>query len=948
MGPIPSFEELIRRALEQLGEGVVVVDTLGTIRAINRAAELQWAVAHQALLGAELLPRALDLQSPEGAPLTMPDWPLFAALQGERVRNGRYALVLGDGERRVFSATATPVYDARGALLGAVMVSRDESERLWMEERLVEENLINQALVHFALNHFSAALSTHEELQALARALVDNIRIICGAQRALLIYQPAGRGPLLAHAGGGFDTEPSCPADWNRSFNANVLIGRDDLSPDDPLLELIERNGVKARSLLGARLEPAPGAMVGALVLIDDRKDWFNVTAERLFGSLASAVGPALEAARTAERAREADRLLRESEEHYRQLTNALPQHVWTSDPSGRGTYFNQTALDYFQKSAAELSNPRTWLRLIHPDEVTRVVHERQRAIAEGRPYSQELRLKRHDGAWRWHMARALPMRDEAGNIVSWFGTLTDIDEQRRIEEEQIRLAELVEHSHDAIIATDLQGRVISWNLGAERMFGWRAEEVKGKDEALLFPVDRRAEEAAQRARAARFESVESWETVRLKKSGEPVVVSMMISPLLDVTGQVIGTSSIARDITEQKKMQNRLVLSDRMVSIGTLASGVAHEINNPLAYVISNMTSVQRDLSAIAQALQPGAAPEVVAEAHEALREMREALTEAQEGAERVRSIVLDLKTFSRADETEVGPIHVRPAIESALNMAGNEIRHRARLVKSFTPVPKVLATHSRLSQVFLNLLVNAAQAIREGHVEENEIRVHVGTDAAGRVLVEVSDTGSGIPADVQRRIFDPFFTTKPVGVGTGLGLSICHGIVASMGGEITVDSAPGQGTTFRVHLPAAAESAAAPPPAEVVEVATERRGRLLVVDDEPLTCTALRRTLGDAHELICVQSGAAALKLFESGEGFDLVLSDLMMPEMNGPELYRRTQALAPEQAKRFVFLTGGAFTHEAQTFLEAISLPVVHKPFDALALRAMIARRLTELAR
>jgi signal transduction histidine kinase len=267
------------------------------------------------------------------------------------------------------------------------------------------------------------------------------------------------------------------------------------------------------------------------------------------------------------------------------------------------------------------------------------------------------------------------------------------------------------------------------------------------------------------------------------------LVVEVVGLPVTFEGGEAI--MAITRDLTERMHIQQRLRIADRMASVGMLAAGVAHEINNPLAYVTANLGYLGEAL----KRLDPGTIDNAA--------ELGDVLEEAHEGCERIRQIVRDLKMFSREDEAPSRPVELKRVLESSINMAWNEIRHRARLVKDFTEVPPVLAKESRLGQVFLNLLVNAAQAIPEGGADRNEIRVTLRSEA-DRVLVEVRDTGSGIPPETLPRIFDPLFTTKPVGIGTGLGLSISHSIVRGMGGEITVDSVIGKGTTFTVSLPA------------------------------------------------------------------------------------------------------------------------------------------------
>jgi CheY-like chemotaxis protein len=278
---------------------------------------------------------------------------------------------------------------------------------------------------------------------------------------------------------------------------------------------------------------------------------------------------------------------------------------------------------------------------------------------------------------------------------------------------------------------------------------------------------------------------------------------------------------------------------------------------------------------------------------------------------------------------------------MESSLRMAWNEIRHRARLIKLYGVVPNVEANEGRLGQVFLNLIVNAAQALPEGHAEQNEIRVSTRLHG-GRVVIEVSDTGAGISPEIIGRIFDAFFTTKGVGVGTGLGLAICHRIVTDMDGELTVDSTVGKGTTFRVVLPIASQAAIeeAAPSAEPISV-PGRRGRILVVDDEEIVLRSVQRLLSKEHDVVAVVKAKAALSLCADGETFDVILCDLMMPDMTGMDLHGELSRVAPKQAGRMIFMTGGAFTAKAWNFLADPAREHVEKPFSPTTLRAVVRR-------
>jgi PAS domain S-box-containing protein len=404
---------------------------------------------------------------------------------------------------------------------------------------------------------------------------------------------------------------------------------------------------------------------------------------------------------------------------------------------------------------------------------------------------------------------------------------------------------------------------------------------------------------------------------------------------VLDGGGAPVRLTATCQDLTERKRLEDQVLVAGRMSAVGTLSGGVAHEINNPLAYVMSNIDFAHQEVAAVLEAPRRGDGDGL----GDRLVDVKEALDEARHGAERVRNIVRDLKTFSKAEEGKArGPVRVRQVLESSINLAWNEIRHRARLVESFEDVPAVLANEARLGQVFVNLLVNAAQAMPEGQAESNQIMVVARRVGADTVCVEVRDTGCGIPAEALTRVFDPFFTTKQVGSAMGLGLSICYGIVHGIGGEIEVESTPGRGSTFRVLLPAASAQAA-DAEADPADVAAGRRGRVLVIDDEPMVVATLKRVLARHHDVTTTTSARDALERLQAGQRYDAVLCDLMMPDMSGMALHDTLARDLPELAERMIFITGGAFTPRGAEFLERVQNPCLDKPFDVAALLSIV---------
>ena len=524
-------------------------------------------------------------------------------------------------------------------------------------------------------------------------------------------------------------------------------------------------------------------------------------------------------------------------------------------------------------------------------------------------------------------------------------------EEELRRSEESFR--SLIEHAPEGILirredAIVYVNRALVSYLGHES-----AAELLGRPSwDIVHPEDRPTASGEDRLVDDGGAPASPRELRLLRRDGTVVVAESVGVPIV-----FDGRRSIAamiRDVTERKKMEARLRLSDRLTSLGTLAAGVAHEINNPLTYVLGNLDLLRAGLSdaSAASAALPAACPDPALAAEvkalgAKLDDLAGMAENAKEGGERVRRIVADLKTFSRSENEETPvQLDVRKVMASSLNMARNEIRHRAELVLDYQEAPRVMASESRLGQVFLNLLLNAAQAIPDGAIHRNRITVRIHGDDAGWAVIEVQDTGAGIPPEIQAHLFDPFFTTKPVGVGTGLGLAICHNIVIGYGGEISVESEPGGGTTFRVALPAVEDpvpSVRLPPRAAS---SPAPRGRILIIDDEPFVAGVIRRMLAPEHDVAVTTTAAAALARFESGEEIDVILCDLMMPEMSGMELYEQIERRFSHLSPRVVFLSGGAFSATAKAFRERVSNLFLDKPCAPDVLRSTVRERVRAL--
>jgi PAS domain S-box-containing protein len=607
---------------------------------------------------------------------------------------------------------------------------------------------------------------------------------------------------------------------------------------------------------------------------------------------------------------------------------NNLPEPMAVTDLNGQFVFVNAAFTRFNGYSRAETEG-RTPNLLKSGLTDPAVYANLWREIGHGRPFTGTVVNRRKNGDHYEAELTVVPLRDDAGAVTHYLSTHRDLSlllsAQGALRRSEASLRALIEGLPEAI-AVHRNGLLVFVNPAVLTLLGYQnAEQLLGRPVQLLLDPSARLTSGVLLDEGA---ITGPQELTLVRRDGTTVSAEVTSQRLVfdDLPAIVLQ----ARDLTLHKRLTAQMMHMDRMAAVGTLAAGVGHEIKNQLAYLIANLDFVAEQLPAISSSVLPQVA------------EIEAALREARDGASRVRNVVRDLGTFSRAGSERREDVVLPKVVDSAINIAFSEIRNRARVVKDFTATPPVLANESRLSQVVLNLLVNAAHAIPEGQPELNEIRITLAPDGEHGVLLAVRDTGSGIPPEVLPKIFDPFFTTKPPGQGTGLGLSICHGIIHALGGTIDVASELKKGTTFTVRLPAEASKPQAPA-VTVPPPPRSPRGRLLFIDDEPMVGMALARPFAKEHDVKVVNSGQAALALFEAGERFDLIFCDLMMPEMNGIELYDALAGRFAEQATRMIFLSGGAYTPLALQFLDRVSNLRLEKPLELHQLRALVRDRM-----
>ena len=677
------------------------------------------------------------------------------------------------------------------------------------------------------------------------------------------------------------------------------------------------------------------GETVGELRFEDRRPDQITTEVQGFFERLGVSVAIALERQKTEVELR-----------RLRQGVEGSSDAIMVTDPDGLITFINPSFTRLFGYSAAEVvgrATPRIlksglvaedvyadfWRRLLAKEEVTVEFVNRDKG---GQLVTVEV--------------SANAVVDPSGQIVAFLSVQRDVTERRRTE----RALEETRAFNDSLLraisfpmnVVDETGRILFMNEAMRTLLGpdvvlpadarcwevYRDDRTQCKDCPLgqKRPFAGRSTREVTQIFGGRTAEIHHTDMIF---DGRPARLEMF------------------NDVTETRQLQGQVAQSERLSTMGLLAAGVAHEINNPLTYVLYNIESLAEDLPRVTEALGRRNQALALAEGREAIDRAMTAesdalgpaaiedrvarLQDTLSGTVRIREIARSLSTFARVEESTISPVDLHRAIDHAADMALNEFKYRARLTKDFGRLPAVLGSEGKLAQVFLNLIINASHAIDEGHLEDNEIRIRTWTEG-DRVFASVTDTGPGVPEALSERIFEPFFTTK--GRGTGLGLAICRKIIQDFGGGIRLASPPGQGASFLIDLPNLPETMKARRGVSAGETvaSAERRGRILVVDDEEGIRKVVVRLLGTEHEVVTAASGDEAQAILLTDTDFDVVLCDLMMPRVSGVELHGWLVARSPMLADRVVFVTGGVFSPGAAEYLDRVGNLRVDKPFSA----------------
>lgn len=587
---------------------------------------------------------------------------------------------------------------------------------------------------------------------------------------------------------------------------------------------------------------------------------------------------------------RRAEGALIESEARFRNMADHAPVVMRVTDAEGHSTYFNLPWFEFTGQTQAEAQGAG-WLDAIHPDDRERVEAELREAGQQRKAVRLEYRLRRADGVYRWVLDSAAARIDETGGFLGYVASVVDIDERREAELANARLAAIVQSSDDAIVSKGLDGTIMSWNEGAERIFGYDAAEMIGTSILRLIPPERHDEERRVIERVSRGEGIARIETERIRKGGARITIELSVSPVRDRSGTIVGAASIKRDVTERRRAEQQLRQAAKMEAIGRVAGGLAHDFNNQLHALRGFADFVARD-------------PNLGATA-------REDLHQVQRAGDRMASLTRQLLAFSRRQVLTPETVDLDAAVSEMQPMLQRLIGSNIEMRVERAPETKwVQVDPAQLLQVVMNLAINARDAMPGGG--RLDMRTGIRTLGPGdRALMDefelspgayavlsVSDSGVGIEPSDLAQIFEPFFTTKGIGEGTGLGLPTVHGIVTQSHGAIEVRSTVGEGTTFMIYLPLSAPPQLQAPTLDRVSGTHSIAARVLVVDDEDLVREVAARSLEQAgFRVQRARHGREALQIVENAPRFDLVVSDVVMPVMGGRELGQRLAGIDPD---------------------------------------------------
>jgi PAS domain S-box-containing protein len=658
--------------------------------------------------------------------------------------------------------------------------------------------------------------------------------------------------------------------------------------PEDKTLKQMKIEGY-----IGIPLSNSQGEPVGLMVSLYRKPIQNARLAESILKIFASRVESELERFKT-------ENKLLESEEKYRSLVEEIPSVVWTTSQSGETTYISPNVEKIYGFTQQEIYDDRKlWVGRIHPDDKKMVIMAFNALIGENKKFDIEYRIQRKDGEWIWIHDIASKSSEKEGTSFA-HGSFSDITDRKKTEEElresEEKFRSINDAAHDAIIMINYMGLIISWNKAAQRMFGYKKEEVIGQPiEEFLIPERYRQAHLATfpkfKGKKPKDVAKSNLEIIALSKTGKEIPIEISIAPVeLEGKWNVIG---IIRDITERKeaederrKLGQQLSQAQKMEAVGTLAGGIAHDFNNILGAILGFSELALRKL--------PKTHP------------IREDIESVYESGIRAKDLVKRILAFSRRTEKKYKPLQLEPIVEEAIKFLRSSLPTTIDIVKSIEKqLEDVSGDPTEIYQVIMNLCTNAMHTMEEGggtlgvhlsKIQIDHISPVTGNLSPGNYLkLNISDTGKGIEPEIIERIFEPFFTTKEVGKGTGLGLSVVHGLIKNHGGSITVTSEPGLGSTFSVYLPICSDKSKRPL-AEPKKAKLQGDEHILLVEDEELLANMITRTLEEfGYRVTTQRSALAALEKFiEEPHIYHLVVTDQTMSKMKGTELSRKIKGI------------------------------------------------------
>jgi two-component system NtrC family sensor kinase len=619
---------------------------------------------------------------------------------------------------------------------------------------------------------------------------------------------------------------------------------------------------------------------------------------------------------------------LREAETRHRSLFEEIPIGLFRTTSAGKIMDANGAMIQMFgypDRDALLAVNVATfYVDPAERDHLLAMLKE------QGSVRGFERQLRRRDGRIIWGRTSVRAVRDAEGHTRYLEGSIEDVTERRQAEEalrrSEANLRGLLDAAADAIVVIDNRGRIVLVNAQTEELFGYRRDELLGQPVEILLPdrlgdahlLHRDDYHAAPRARAMGG----GLDLFGRRKDGSEVPVEISLSP--HETDEGIFVTSVIRDVTKRKETEEALRRSEKLVTMGSLLAGVAHELNNPLSVVLGHAHLLaERD-----QGWSVERAGKILS------------------AAERCARIVKNFLALARQHPPERDVVGLAKIVHEAIELLAYQLRvDDVAVTLNFAPdLPDLWADPHQLHQVFINLLTNAHQAMAQA-APPRQITITARHDPPrATVTIDLADTGPGMPPEVRSRIFEPFYTTKPPGRGTGLGLALCQGIIVDHGGSIAVETASGSGTVFRIELPVKPP----PPAATAAPTAAAQPSpnlRILVVDDEPDVAAVLADLLArDGHRVEIAPNGARALERLQA-ETYDVILSDLRMPELDGPSFYRTLVHHGHPLVRRFIFVTGDALSEGARKFFEETTVLSLSKPFGREQVRRVLETALRQ---